>query len=328
MGHFFSPRCVIAVVIGCCISSTVNAQPAASVQLLGTVDLAIVSDKAPGAARMSGLESGKMTTSYFAFRGTENLGNGLNAVFALESFFRADSGASARFTGDAFFSRNAYVGFQGNSGTIAAGLNATPLFSSTLLFNAFGSSFGFSPTIRHYFTSGTVTGDTVWANSVVYRSPALGKVSGAVMHALGEGDGGSNSGANVLYLGEKFGATGAYQRVRKGAAVADTDTWNVGAYYDFGGPRTFLQLGRVQNRNTSTNFDLVHVSASVPFGTNRLLVGYGTIEPDLGAKRRTMSLSVVHAFSKRTDAYVAVMSDKINNLSSGHSVAVGTRVSF
>jgi hypothetical protein len=73
-------------------------------------------------------------------------------TFALNSFLRADNGAAGRFNGDAFWARDAYVGLSGAFGTSLLGRNTTPLFVSTLLFNAFGDSFAFSPSIRQLFT--------------------------------------------------------------------------------------------------------------------------------------------------------------------------------
>ena len=138
-----------------------------SVSLYGLLDMSVGRFQAPGAAASKGVDSGNMSTSYFGLKGNEDLGGGLGAVFAIESFLRGDTGASGRFNGDVFWARSAYVGLSSNSlGTVTMGRNTTSLFVNTLIFNAFGDSFGFSPSIRHTFTSGTVTGDTGWADSI------------------------------------------------------------------------------------------------------------------------------------------------------------------
>ena len=120
------------------------------------------------------VESGKMTTSYYGLSGSEDLGGGLSGLFKLESFLRADNGEQGRFGGDTQFSRTASVGLAHKDyGQLTLGRNTTALFASTLSFNAFGDSFGYSPSIRHYFGSGqnAVTGDTGWSDSVAYASP-------------------------------------------------------------------------------------------------------------------------------------------------------------
>ena len=158
-----------------------GAQAQSSVQAYGLIDVSAGQFQDPGAAKDKSVVSGKMTTSYFGFKGSEDLGGGMKANFAIESFLRADNGAAGRFNGDAFWARNAYVGLSGAMGSVTAGRNTTSLFVSTLIFNAFGDSFGFSPSIRHYFTSGTVPREINWMiHMVAYvekRAPLSGSKS-------------------------------------------------------------------------------------------------------------------------------------------------------
>ncbi len=78
-------------------------------------------------------------------------GQRLQAIFTLESFFRAQNGQYGRFRGDTFFARNAYVGIQGPIGTFTAGRLTTQLFVSTILFNPFVDSYIFSLIVYHVF---------------------------------------------------------------------------------------------------------------------------------------------------------------------------------
>src|SRR5687767_11285587 len=54
-------------------------------------------------------------SSNIGFRGTEDLGNGLKAIFQCESSTRVDNG------GDGFCTRNTHVGLSGNWGTVFYG---------------------------------------------------------------------------------------------------------------------------------------------------------------------------------------------------------------
>jgi predicted porin len=303
-----------------------------SVSLYGLVDLSAGASRPPGGDTTKGIDSGKMTTSYFGFRGTEDLGGGLRAVFLIESYLRGDTGQSGRFDGDNFWARSAYVGLSSNSlGSLRLGRNTTPLFVSTVNFNAFGDSFGYSPSVRHVFSSGTVTGDSGWSDSAVYLSPAFGGVTVSVIGAAGEGNGGRNWGGNITYKGDAFAATAVYQRVEKdGAAgpVDDTRTWQVGASYDFKWARFFGQYGRVDNRSTDTEFRLGGLGASVPIGSGSLLLQWGQLKPDEGPKRNTVSFGYDHFLSKRTDLYLVAMHDKIEDLSAGRSISLGIRHRF
>ncbi|MDM0046174.1 porin [Variovorax dokdonensis] len=309
-------------------SPLANAQSASSVRMYGLVDMSIGRFQAPGARPIYGTESGKMTTSYFGFAGTEDLGGGVSAIFALESFFLADTGGIGRFVGDVFFSRASYVGLNSGFGRVTVGRQATALFNSTLLFNSFGSSFGFSPSIRHYFTSGTVTGDSVWNDAVQYATPKFAGFTASVMVAPGESNGGNNVGGNVIYGAGPFAATAVYQKVAKGATVDDSTTWQLGASYAFEKVKLFGQHGRVQNETTTRDYNLTEAGLSVTFASSRAMLSYGTINPDVGPTRDTISLGYSYLLSKRTDVYAVVMSDKIEGLSAGNNYAVGMRHSF
>ena len=69
-----------------------------NVTVYGIVDVGYVYSKTDD-LKFSGLDTGLMSGSRIGFRGTETLGNGLNAVFQAEFGFKADQfdskGASA-----------------------------------------------------------------------------------------------------------------------------------------------------------------------------------------------------------------------------------------
>lgn len=306
------------------------AQAQSSVSLYGLIDVSAGQFQAAGAVKNKAVESGKMTTSYLGFKGNEDLGGGLSARFAIESFLRANTGEAGRFNGDAFWARSAYVGLASSSlGSLNLGRNTTSLFVSTLAFNAFGDSFGFSPTIRHYFTSGTTTGDTGWSDSASYTSPKFGGATLQLQAAEpGSVGGGRNVGGSLMYFSGSFGATLAAQNVKKGATVDDTKTVHGGLSYDFGAVKVFAQYGKVDNHTKNTEFKLTDLSLSVPVGAGKVLLAAGRIQPGAGAKTTTVSLGYDHNLSKRTDVYAVYMSDKKDGLDHGNSFAVGVRHRF
>ena len=67
-----------------------------------------------GAPRVTGMSAGN---SYLGFRGTEDLGGGLKAVFQLEGVVAVDNGAAAGYT----FGRNTFVGLDSNFGSVKLG---------------------------------------------------------------------------------------------------------------------------------------------------------------------------------------------------------------
>lgn len=310
-----------------CLPALSSAQ--SSVTLYGLVDMSAGRSKAPGGEAIWNASSGNMTTSYWGVKGTEDLGGGLKGIFALESFLRADTGDSGRFATDNFWARSAYVGLSSGAGSLTLGRNTTALFLSTLLFNSFGDSFGYSPSIRHYFTSGTVTGDTGWSDSVTYTSPTMGGFSAKLQGAAGEGNGGKNWGGHLLYFGGPFGATLAYQKVEKGATIDDTKTVSGGVSWNLGWAKLFAQYGKVDNDTTGNTFKLTDASVSVPIGAGSALLAWGQLKPDVGAKRVTISGGYDYFLSKRTDLYAVVMRDEIKDVDpTGLSFSFGIRHRF
>lgn len=318
-----------ALAAGACLAAAVPASAQSSLSLYGLIDMSVGSFQNPGADATKGVVSGNMTTSYYGMKGSEDLGGGLKASFAIEGFMRSDTGASGRFNGDTYWARSSWVGLSTPSlGALNIGRNTTSLFVHTLLFNAFGDSFGFSPSIRHTFTSGTVTGDTGWSDSIKYSSPRFGGASFTAHVAAGEANGGKNGGLSALYFGGPLGLGLAYQQVAKGATVDNTKAWQLGGSYTLGDAKLFAQYGNVDNEATDNSYDITGLGTSVKFGAGSLLAQWGRISPDAGAKRTTFSLGYDYFLSKRTDLYAVYMSDKLDGLSSGNSYAVGIRHRF
>src|ERR1700735_5634039 len=112
-----------------------SAQAQSSVQLYGQVDEWVGATKFPGGQSAANVGGGGMSTSYWGMKGSEDLGGGYQAIFALEAFFRAQNGEAGRFTGDTFFARNSYAGIVSPYGTVTAGRLTTQLFVSPIPFS-------------------------------------------------------------------------------------------------------------------------------------------------------------------------------------------------
>ncbi|MDO9283255.1 MAG: porin [Aquabacterium sp.] len=320
---------VAGLVLAAC--GTAQAQ---AINVTGLLDLSIGSTKAPGATTATkGVDSGRMTTSWIGLNGSEDLGGGLSALWRMEHFLQADTGSAGRFNGDAFWARNAFVGLSSQAlGTVTLGRNTTALFVTTLVNNAFGDSFGFSPSIRHYFTSGTVTGDTGWSDSVAYYSPKFGGLSFGLAAALKETSNGGNWSANVGYAAGPLSAAFVVQQVKKdgAAALADTRTWQLAGSYALGdGLKFFAQYGQVDNLSPGgADFRITGVGVRAVVGLGAVLAQYGHVSADAGGNRNTFSLGYDHFVSKRTDLYAVMMNDQQAGKSGGSAYAVGVRHRF
>ncbi|MBB3638923.1 porin [Variovorax atrisoli] len=316
-----------------CAASLLHANSSSaqsSVTFNGLVDISIGSTRAAGSKHAtSNVSSGSLTTSWYGLKGAEDLGGGWAAIFQLETFFRADDGEQGRYAGDAFWSRSSFVGISNPKwGRLTFGRSATSLFSNSVLFNAVEGSFGYSPTIRHYYRSGTVTGDSVWNDSIAYTSPSMSGFIVSASASLPEGNGGRKVGAGVTYMRSGFGLGAAWQKARNSATSADTETSQLSTSYDFGVAKLFAQTGRVNNQSTRNRFDIHGVGLSVPLGPGRAFAQYGVLLDAAAADRRTVTLGYSHFLSKRTDVYWAAMSERVDGLSSGRSFALGLRHRF
>ena len=317
-----------------------GAQAQSQVRVYGLIDLSLGSSQDVGVGKpvKNAIDSGKMTTSYYGLSGSEDVGGGLSALFKIESFLRADNGEQGRFSGDAQFARTASVGLSHKElGTLTLGRNTTALFLSTLSFNAFGDSFGYSPSIRHYFGSGqnAVTGDTGWSDSIAYSSPSwkgwrFGAASAAKEANASTASNGGNWSVNLAYASGPLAAALVVQDVEKDGAstVADTRTTQLNASYDFGVAKLFAQYATVENRSSGIDSDLSGLGVRMPAGPGALIAQWGRNSPDSGAERNTYSVGYLYPLSKQTELYAAAMKDDLDGQPSGHSYSAGMRLRF
>ncbi len=320
------------------LCSGVQAQ--SSVQVMGLLDTYVGSVELAGGARVAGVNSGGMTTSWFGFKGTEDLGGGLKVGFALTSFLRVDTGLPGRFNGDPFFARDSSVNLSGGFGTVTLGRALAPNFLPTIISNPFGDSFTFSPLVLHANIGNgpvgkTTPADTGWSNQVMYSTPSFGGLSANLSYQFGEqanDSGKNNMGFNVLYFGGPLTLTGFYERAEinnpiVGLLGSQTKDWMLGGAYDFGPVKAFLTHGQAEN--ATTDWKTTSVGASADFGPGKLMLAWANTKVDPAAvKRNTVSAGYDYFLSKRTDVYAIVMSDRVTGLTSGTSYGVGIRHRF
>lgn len=349
-----------SIALGAVLMCASAAQAQSNVQVSGLVDVYAGSVHAPGGQRKGTVGSGGLTTSWWGISGTEDLGNGLKAGFALGAFMRADEGTPGRFNGDAFFARDANVSLSGQWGTVKLGRAMAPNFLPTILFNPFGDSFTVSPLVMHANMANqigvdhtTTASDTGWSNQVTYSTPAWKGVSANVHYQFGEQASkrsAANIGVNVLYRQGPLGLTAFYETADalgnpnpSYTAGAKNTNWMVGGSYDLGVAKLYATYGKADKERASAQLveqKTYSLGADVPVtkaGTIKL--AYAHTKTDWAdqaqkSKRQTVSLGYDHFLSKRTDVYAVLMRDK-NDLfersaaaASGTSFIVGMRHRF
>lgn len=331
-----------------CLPAAALAQTSATVY--GLIDMSVGQFQDAGAEKVKKAQSGNMATSFLGFSGKEALGGNLKAKFAIETFLRADTGESGRFGGDVYWARAAWVGLEGDFGSTVLGRTTNQFFVSTLIFNAFGDSFGYSPAIRQVLTPSVVhpqmlafLGDTGWSNSILYSSPSTGGFSFNLQGALGEGtQPGNNVGANVLYFGGPFAATVAYQQVKQGlsgftpaiqsAGFEYQRSAQLGLSYDLTVVKLFGQYSQVKTKATvDTKSTIYGFGVSAPVGPGKVLAQYGNAKAEFPTSEvvsKTLTVGYDYWLSKNTDIYALVMNDKLTGLDAGNTIAVGLKLKF
>ncbi len=195
-----------------------------SVTLYGIIDTSITyvnhADGAKNQWSISNSNAGDLSGTRWGLKGTEDLGNGLAAIFQLENGF--DPGNGRLQQGNREFGRQAFVGLQSNQfGTVTLGRQYDPsvdLVQGITADNYFGSIFSTPGDVDNYDNSFRIN------NSIKYLSPTYAGFQVEAMYAFGG----------------VAGQTGAGQ------------TWSVGAAYNNGPIGVAASYLVVDNTNTLT----------------------------------------------------------------------------
>ncbi|GAA6121224.1 porin [Acidovorax sp. FG27] len=212
----------------------------------------------------NGVASGVNSTSRLGFRGREDLGDGLFALFNLETGLNLDTGTTANAT--KFFDRAATVGLGGRWGQVTAGRQTNLLADAISPVDAVGMRFAaFNPNIAtaalsshglgvEYGTAGANTGSYRLDNALKYTG-RFGPVTARAMYSFGENAGGgsrqSSAGLGAAVAAAGWTVSGAYQRF-KSAADLELDAATLGAAYQWGAVRLALNTARSDADTSAT----------------------------------------------------------------------------
>jgi len=336
----------------------------ADVKLYGSLDLSVGSYKAAGGKSTTQVSSGNMMTSFIGFSGSEDLGGGLKAEFALESFIAPDTGSTLSNNTHGFWGRGSNIALSGGFGKVALGQYDNALFTYGYTYNPFGSSMYFSPTMRHYYGLGlgnnvrastygpastaVLHADTGFVNSLTYETPVYSGFAGSLQWSPKEST--APGAKDSFTIGGSYNAGPlslaiAYASIGLGTSAKVTDANNVttnttsygpaqkvtalGGSYDFGVAKAFAQYTSVNNK-VGADDKVWQLGASVPVtAAGSVLVSYGQDKvSNNGGTDKIFSLGYDHNLSKRTDVYTVLSNEKASKLKSGTTFAVGIKHAF
>jgi len=246
--------------------------------------------------------------SRLGFKGTEDLGGGLSALFVLENGFNVDTGAMRT---DGIFSRQAFVGLKGGFGTVKFGRQYTPMFIALDTIDPFNT--GFAGNMAYVFNpSGLRT-----SNTINFSMAAAG-LNAEIAYTLGEQATG-NSDARQIGLGLGY-ANGpinvqfAYHNANENpSSNGDTKTMLLGGTFDLGVAKLHAGFQTDKTDLVGTVNDTkdrnVMLGVSAPVGAGNVMASWNRGDNRLAASNADVTdqyaIGYVHNLSKRTNVYTS-----------------------
>ena len=276
--------------------------------------------------------------SFIGFKGAEDMGNGLNAIWQFENGVSLDAGGWGGV-------RNTFLGLAGKEwGSVTLGKQDTPHKTSTGKLDVFGqhtladyrSLFG-APVVGPAITQSERA-----SNSILYTSPNM---SGFTAKALwgAKNEAGVVSGATKSNLyslsgvyenGPIYGAL-AYEKEKNGGGVGtyqDAKKTRAGFGYSFGDFKLGLAYENFKvkdNAGGSAKRNDWYLSGAYAFGPNTVKMAYtkaGKTKNNAGDVEgaRQLSVGFSHAMSKRTEVFALYTKlDNSGNNTTGANYSLG-----
>lgn len=326
-------KLIAVAVLGACVAGSAFA---ANVDVYGRIDtgLSYVHYDETGlsdAKDTLSLDSGMSSGNRWGLKGSEDLGNGYQVGFVLESGFDADTGALGA---GGIFAREATLRVSGPFGSIYAGrmgrigsdAGSVGFYAGSV--SPFGSGWGKMP--GHFAV--TANYDSRYNNALAYVSPKVGPVTVYAQYTMGNATENESGDDRLFSLGAQadFGALqvlGLVEYLNKKSVVVttvcddsqydDSYTINLGGSYDFSVAKVFLagqyfkaapnyagmkanyaNDPRVLDKEWRWSFDGfgVNVGATAPIGAGEFLVSAGYGKGDVNCDTKDAKISA--------DAYI------------------------
>jgi GBP family porin len=274
------------------------AQAETSVTLYGVIDTGIGYNKVKGkdAAGKSydgskfGMINGVQNGSRWGLRGTEDLGDGLKAVFQLESGFNSSNGQSLQ--NNRLFGRQATVGLESNSwGRLDLGRQTNIASKYFNAIDPFAAGFGQANHGVALSAANTVRYD----NMVMYQTPSFNGFQAGIGYSFNANDAAGSEfrtnnntraiTAGVRYVNGPLNAALSYDQLkapgnstvvdRRGHAATDSTPrmYALGASYDFEVVKLALAYGRTTD-GWFAGQGVTGENGTINFGNNSFAKGF------------------------------------------------------
>lgn len=204
----------------------------------------------PFGTSTSGVSTNQVSSnnSRIGFKGSEDLGNGLSAVWQVDQAVNADGEGSGAFGGAGL--RNTFIGLKGNTwGTVMLGRHDTPYKTSTRKLDPFGDGIADNRNImggvkvstasNAMFGSSLASFDQRASDMVAYMSPDFNGFKGSVAYVAG-----AEKAANGQTKGDAWSAAGTYSNGPLYVALAyERHNFGTSGSGDLASPNFKIDLG-------------------------------------------------------------------------------------
>jgi predicted porin len=313
------------------------AQAQTAVQIYGNIDVGLnkTSDQT--------LAIGKRAANTLGFKGTEDLGNGLKALFQIEMRYDPDTGTTEN-NGRPLFQGQSRVGLQGDFGMVRLGRGLTPFQE---IVGSFEPWHGL-PTAAGFYTdisvagfnsapldvpgtalggnSGSANSNRI-SNAIFYNSPVTNGFQVNASWATKEANGGklTGVGAGASYpvgaqaSANPFSIAGTYNNGPAAAMLAyernavESKVWSLAGSFSLTPELKLMGTYSRQNQEHTNTFQPTIKGAELgltyAMGPGKMLAGFGLKKQDDTTRlhdliTRQYSLGYEYSLSKRTYLYV------------------------
>jgi predicted porin len=291
---------IIALAIASAVAAPVVMADAPTVYGLLNLNLAMVEDQG---------NTINSTASRLGVKGSEDLGNGLKAVYQVE--FGLDAVADSKTTTGAtqapLSQRNSFLGLAGNFGTVLMGRHDTPLKMSQAndLFND-----GAADLANKNMVGGFATGEDRVDDVLAYVSPSFGGVTLVAASVMTE----DKDDTDPLSIAAMYGSTKEGLFVSAAMTSAeDTTLMRASAQYIVSGlTANVIYMSADGDALADTKKgSVIQSNIGYKIGAFMPKIKVSVASPDAGDSSTNTAIGVNYSLGKKTTAYVyTVMTDK------------------
>ena len=303
-----------------CLGSSLSFAQSA-VSIYGLIDLGVThySSAKPSGSNLTRMDSGQAQGSRWGFRGTEDLGSGLNALFVLESGFNADDGSLGQ--GGLLFGRQAYVGLQRKGvGTLTIGRQYDFMagFGAQYAMGAQSAAGSLAWGLHADAAHGNLLNNHLFAgdrtnNSVKFETDKFQGFSAGAMYGFGEVVENSKAGRTVSlradYAGSRLGSGLSFFETWDGTGQVSKRIGAAGLIYKFDSARVFGSF------STAADVPSGLKARTYEIGVGALVTGSLDLSAAYQFQDRNQSIGNAKAFiavadyllSKRSDVYLSAV---------------------